>query len=482
MFDKYNVHAVIGSAFGDEGKGRHVDYLSSKSDKEKTIVIRFNGGSQAGHNVVTPEGKHHTFGHFGSGSFLGISTYLTQDFICNPIIFRREYGELVELLGEVPTIYLHKSSMITTPYDMLFNQIIENIRDEDRHGSCGLGINATVLRYENDTDGLYRNMITRGIDTIEYILSRAKTYTVNELHRYCDSHNIRYPDNELAKMLENEDIIREYLKDIKFMKDHAIIVDDSEEVYEIFSNLIFEGAQGLMLDRYNRAYRPYLTTSRTGTSNIKKELDIIASHSDVIGIELCIDYCTRCYMTRHGSGKFASELNSHTNGNDGSIEYYKDSYPDIRLSVFPEYEYNITNEWQGSFRYGLFDDIVLRYIDLDYYGLLRDIDSHKYYVRRRLIIGHIDEYMRGNGVRYKYICRDQNDILSVIDTDIIEYLDGISRKFNMILSSGQTRNDSVSYSKYKEAKNKVLSDIESKCYDMFKNIMGQDAHTSLMRY
>lgn len=335
MFDKYIAYAVIGSAFGDEGKGRHVDYLASKLDKDKTVVIRFNGGSQAGHNVLTPDNKHHTFGHFGSGSFLGLPTYLTSDFICNPIIFRKEYEELERLMGEAPIVYLHKNAMVTTPYDMLCNQIIENIRDKNRHGSCGLGINATVLRYENDIDNIYYNMINCDSDNIMNILSKAKNYTIIELSKYCSSHHVNYSDNSLTKLLINdEDIIRAYLKDLKFMKDHTIIVDSSDKVYERFSNLIFEGAQGLMLDRYNKAYRPYLTTSRTGTTNIKKELDIIANYDIVRSIDLCIDYCTRCYMTRHGSGRFDSEFDSHTVNNE-HVNYYKSNNQNISLSVYP---------------------------------------------------------------------------------------------------------------------------------------------------
>ena len=62
--------AIIGAAFGDEGKGLMTDYLASNHDG-KALVVRFNGGAQAAHTVQTPSGQRHVFKHLGSGSFSG---------------------------------------------------------------------------------------------------------------------------------------------------------------------------------------------------------------------------------------------------------------------------------------------------------------------------------------------------------------------------------------------------------------------------
>ena len=61
---------IIGANYGDEGKGLISDYLVDR--EQAKIVIRFNGGAQAGHTVVTLDGKRHVFKHFGSGTFQGI--------------------------------------------------------------------------------------------------------------------------------------------------------------------------------------------------------------------------------------------------------------------------------------------------------------------------------------------------------------------------------------------------------------------------
>ena len=91
------VNVVIGSNFGDEGKGSVTDLLSIR----KTLNIRFNGGAQAGHTVCY-RNKRHVFHHFGAGSFQGAKTYLSKHFIVNPLIFKKEYEELSSKINILP--------------------------------------------------------------------------------------------------------------------------------------------------------------------------------------------------------------------------------------------------------------------------------------------------------------------------------------------------------------------------------------------
>lgn len=74
------VFVVIGSSFRDEGKGLMTDYYASQNPD--AVIVRYNGGAQAGHTVTTPDGKRHVFSHFSSGSFAGNPTYLSH-FFCN---------------------------------------------------------------------------------------------------------------------------------------------------------------------------------------------------------------------------------------------------------------------------------------------------------------------------------------------------------------------------------------------------------------
>ena len=104
-------YAVIGANYGDEGKGLITDYLCRQV--ENPLVIRFNGGAQAGHTVESPEGVRHIFSHFGSGTLAGAPTYLSKHFVVNPILFNREYDVLVEK-GIVPKVYVHPDCLVTT--------------------------------------------------------------------------------------------------------------------------------------------------------------------------------------------------------------------------------------------------------------------------------------------------------------------------------------------------------------------------------
>ncbi len=92
---------VIGANFGDEGKGLVTDYFSAQ---ENSIVVRFNGGAQAGHTVVRPDGVSHVHGHFGSGTLNGSPTYLSRHFVSHPHWFYEEL-ELLKKIGIEPKVY-----------------------------------------------------------------------------------------------------------------------------------------------------------------------------------------------------------------------------------------------------------------------------------------------------------------------------------------------------------------------------------------
>ena len=315
---------VIGANFGDEGKGLMTDYFCSQFPKtERVLNVRFNGGAQAGHTVVTPEGQRHVFSHFGSGSFLqNVATWLGPEFIVNPILFRREYEKL-NVLGIWPMVYIHPKCLLTMPQDMMMNQFIETRRGKDRHGSCGVGIYETLLRSKAQTDitmltldqcGLLAYPHRFGLDIDYYDFERLEKMTGTTL-----------TDPEKA-LLMNQNIKAHFNDDLKFMMDHTILFD--ENVLKKFDYVVFEGAQGLMLDQNNMEYFPHLTPSNTGIANV---LDYVQRD---VQVEVC--YVTRPYLTRHGAGKLPNECTREEVG------------AKIDLT-------NHQNEWQGSLRYGKMD-------------------------------------------------------------------------------------------------------------------------------
>lgn len=289
------VFAVIGANWGDEGKGLMTNSLSSKF--ENSIVIRSNGGAQAGHTVELPDGRRHIHSHFGSGTLNGTPTFLSKYFITNPKEFFLELRELEEIGIANPKVFSDIHSLVTTPYDVIINQTLERKRGSNKHGSCGLGINETVERsYIFDQKYMMnictllfsRGVIKRKMELIreEWVPLRAK-----ELGITLDE-SIINSDRLIEDFIDQ---CKEYLKFIKI--NHF---DNNKFLLE-YDNIIFEGAQGLLLHEDSKFF-PYVTRSKTGLENC-------VAIAEQIGIdEINPIYMSRCYMTKHGAGELPNEL------------------------------------------------------------------------------------------------------------------------------------------------------------------------------
>ena len=293
----------------------------------------------------------------------GADTYLSKDYIVNPITFNKEYEEL-KRKGIVTKTFVNKDCLVTTPFDMILNQICEQHRDGDRHGSCGLGINETIVRNNLSckpftiSDLSFKNT---------YIISGFKNWLKTVVEEYLpkrleqlkvDSIPIKWLD----VLLKKDNIIDNYIDDFCTMLDCIELVDDS--ILDKYEYVIFEGAQGLLLDQNNMEYFPHLTPSNTGLTN---PVNMI-KNKNVTDIEVC--YVTRTYMTRHGAGRFDSECS-------------KDEINPNMVDLT-----NVPNEFQGTLRYGKLDlnDLKTR-IEKDF-----DSNSKGLNIKKSLAITHTNEY------------------------------------------------------------------------------------------
>ncbi len=307
--------AVIGAGFGDEGKGLVTDFLAAQ-DPASTIVVRFNGGAQAGHTVVTPEGVRHVFSHYGAGSLAGVPTFLSRYFIANPYLWEKEHKQLVGLPNANTVMMIHPLSMLTTPYDMLVNQEIERHRGKKRHGSCGLGINETVRRCMGPL-GTFAQHLSR-LDLLAEVMWKIQKHIPKRMAIA----GIQ-PSQEFNDRLDAIDIDF-FIAACERMAKAVFIADTKTALAK--PNIIFEGAQGLLLDE-KHPFFPHVTRSRTGLTNV-------SLMAEVIGLkEIGVVYVTRSYMTRHGAGPFPSE--------DKSMAFADQT--------------NCPNDWQGSLRFGELD-------------------------------------------------------------------------------------------------------------------------------
>ncbi len=142
---------IIGLGFGDEGKGLATDYWCQHS--MQPLVIRFNGGHQAGHTVVMADGTRHVFSCFGAGTLRGAPTYWSSYCTFSPAALLQEYYQLPDFVR--PKLLLDRQCPVTTHYDVLYNRALEASKGAARHGSCGLGFGASVERHQSDSYQLF---------------------------------------------------------------------------------------------------------------------------------------------------------------------------------------------------------------------------------------------------------------------------------------------------------------------------------------
>lgn len=329
---------IIGAGYGDEGKGLLTDYFTAANGA--SIVVRFNGGCQAGHTVVLPSGMRHVFSHFSSGTFAGATTYLSRYFIANPMWFFRERA-LLEALGVrggalVPAV--DERALVTTPYDMIINQIVETARGVKRHGSCGTGIHETIERSERSpyaiTAGDLMRARGRGQVALAKTLDAIRTIWMPARLRQLGVDVASEAATGFSPLLQGADLAERWLDDALNFADAIVPANVAMLAQSAKQDaLIFEGAQGLMLDM-TRGVFPHVTRSNTGLLNAQT----LAREAGIERLDLV--YAHRAYATRHGAGPFAHET--------GAVPY-----AGIVETT------NVTNTYQGSFRFGFLDVDVL---------------------------------------------------------------------------------------------------------------------------
>jgi len=298
---------VIGANFGDCGKGLVTDWLCSQG---AGMVVRFNGGAQAGHTVVTPDGKRHVFHHFGSGTLCGVPTFLSQFFVCNPVLFLPELEKL-ESLGLKPEVYAHPDCLVTTFMDMLINQTLENRRAGKRHGSCGVGFHETINRSTIKELKITMSDLWNGGNRLDA-----------QIWEICD----KYARFRTGEAFTDPLPVYAFIECCSRFADyvHPLGIGQCKDP-------VFEGAQGLLLDQNNKEFFPHVTHSNTGMTNVA----VLCAQAGITNTD--IYYVSRTYLTRHGAGPLPGE--------DASL-----SFPD---------DTNAPNTFQGTMRFAPLDGTAL---------------------------------------------------------------------------------------------------------------------------
>jgi adenylosuccinate synthase len=271
--------AVIGLQWGDEGKGKIVDYLSEKFD----LVARYQGGNNAGHTVIV-EDVTYKLNLIPSGVIRGKVCFLGQGIVLDPDHFLKEYQQICEKISN-PNIYLSSNIPLILPYHKQLDKINESIlTGEDKIGTTAKGIGPAYQ------DKVGRKSIKlydlKSLDKIKEKLESIK----------------KFYDPVLNAYQEEAINIDQYLTILdSFYKEVGSLIVDNSFIKKNFNQqkILFEGAQGALLDLDHGSY-PFVTSSNTISSNI------------MIGSGLQVDYQTvgifKAYATRVGNGPFPSEL------------------------------------------------------------------------------------------------------------------------------------------------------------------------------
>lgn len=283
------IDVLLGLQWGDEGKGKIVDYLSTGYD----IIARFQGGPNAGHTLVV-DGRKHVLHTVPSGIFRpGVVNLIGNGVVVDPTILVRELDELRAAgVDYGPRLLISRKAHLILPTHRLLDAANEASKGKLKIGSTLRGIGPTYMD-KAGRNGLRVGDIDRADFRARYDILRQKHMELLRL----------YPRVEFDLAAEEEAWFRsvERLAELERV-DCAYYL---RAQLDAGKRILAEGAQGSMLDIDFGTY-PYVTSSNTTTSGVCTGLGVPPTAiGEVIGI-------SKAYCTRVGSGPFPTELHDAT--------------------------------------------------------------------------------------------------------------------------------------------------------------------------
>lgn len=327
---------VVDLGFGDAGKGAIVDFLAR--DRGAGLVVRWNGGAQAGHTVVTDDGREHTFSQFGAGSFVpGVRTHLGPAFVLHPggmlVEARRLAG--IGVPDGLARTTVDRRALVITPFQQAAGRIRELARGRRAHGTCGVGVGEAVGDALTGHDDVVRVGDLEDPDRLARLL-----------HRQRERKRLEAPYAEVPAaaadrarpewgVLSDRAVVPRILDAWAPLLGDLRIVDPEEgrRLVHDAGAVVFEGAQGVLLDE-TWGFHPHTTWSDCTPAGARALLAGADVHVTTLGV-------LRAYATRHGAGPLPT-----------ADPAFDDALPE---------PHNGDAGWQGAFRSGPLDLTLLRY-------------------------------------------------------------------------------------------------------------------------
>lgn len=282
------VDVILGLQWGDEGKGKIVDYFA----KDYDVVARFQGGPNAGHTLYVQD-KKVVLHQIPSGIFHESKINLIGNgVVLDPVTLAREYKS-VEQFGVDPSknLYISDRTHLILPTHRALDKANELAKGNEKIGSTLKGIGPAYMD-KTGRNGLRVGDLLDKTFTTQYIKLRMKH------QRLLDNFNFQ---EDITSWEEDFFEAVEFLKKLKIVNGEYFINDHIQQGKKVLA----EGAQGSMLDVDFGTF-PFVTSSSTISAGVCSGLGIAPQKiKEVLGV-------TKAYCTRVGSGPFPTELHDET--------------------------------------------------------------------------------------------------------------------------------------------------------------------------
>ena len=276
---------VLGSQWGDEGKGKIVDLLTEKA----SAVARFQGGHNAGHTLVV-DGKTTVLHLIPSGILReGVTCFIGNGVVLAPDALLKEMKELED--NNVPVrerLRISPNCPLIMPYHVALDQAREAKRGSGKIGTTGRGIGPA-----------YEDKVARRAIKLADLFREDLEEKLRNLIEYHNFQLTEYYKVEAIDFDETLKLCKEWKEEIKGMV--TDVTEDLNQLRLAGKKIMFEGAQGTLLDIDHGTY-PFVTSSSVTSGGVSTGTGIGPLYLDyVLGI-------TKAYTTRVGSGPFPTEL------------------------------------------------------------------------------------------------------------------------------------------------------------------------------
>jgi adenylosuccinate synthase len=288
---------IVGAQLGDEGKGRVVDLYGDAAD----VVARYQGGDNAGHTVVE-DGQEYKLSLVPSGVIRGKVGVLGNGCVVNPRTLFDELDALRER-GLEPDVRVARRAHVILPYHRILDGIEEDVKsDSDQEiGTTGRGIGPT---YE---DKAGRRGVRVGDLLDPEVLRKRLEYVVPQKRALVEEvYGLSVGDLDDPDAFDVDALFEEFREYGRRLEDDDATVDAGSflaEAHEAGENVVFEGAQGTIIDIDHGNY-PYVTSSNPTAGGACTGTGLspgVVGDGDVVGV-------VKAYLSRVGSGPMPTEL------------------------------------------------------------------------------------------------------------------------------------------------------------------------------